>query len=119
ALTAALDTVLSETWDADAIVARQSRSWSEVADQVYRTLRAILGWRQEVEVDEERAAAFAGVLTAFLAAFFAGDFLAGAFLTAAFFAGVLLTADFLVDAFWAGDFLAAFLATAFFATAFV
>ena len=57
ALAAALDTVLSETWDADAIVARQSRSWSEVADQVYRTLRAILGWRQEVEVDEERAAA--------------------------------------------------------------
>ncbi len=43
ALTAALDTVLSETWDADAIVARQSRSWTQVADQVYRTLVETLG----------------------------------------------------------------------------
>ena len=57
-----------------------------------------------------RAAFFAGVLTAFLAAFFAGDFLAVVFLTAAFFAGVFLTADFL-----AGDLLTAFFATAFFA----
>ena len=57
ALAAALDTVLSQTWDANAIVARQSRSWTQVADQLYRTLREVLGWRPEAEVDQQRTAA--------------------------------------------------------------
>jgi len=47
ALARALDDVLSETWIAEAIVARQSKSWAQVADQVYRVLVETVGRYQE------------------------------------------------------------------------
>jgi len=43
ALTTALDEVLAENWSAEAITARHSRSWAQVADQLYQTLVETLG----------------------------------------------------------------------------
>jgi hypothetical protein len=41
-LASALDEVLTQTWDAEAIAACHNRSWSDVSDDVEEILKAVL-----------------------------------------------------------------------------